>query len=59
MGTPKEGFGYDAKEEGKKAAKDIRKGKITKQDVHDKYKKTKEDGQGEEFKEGYAEGSNG
>lgn len=41
MGTAREHFGHDPKEAGKKAAKDLAEGRITK----------------EEFKEGYAEGA--
>ncbi|MCP4363725.1 MAG: hypothetical protein GY800_00250 [Planctomycetes bacterium] len=57
MGRAAEHFGHDPKEAGKKAAKDISEGKISKDELKEKYKDAKFRGQGDDFKKGYAEGA--
>ena len=55
MGRAAEHFGHDPKEAGKKAAKDLKEGKITKEEFKDKCRQAKDIGYGKEFKKGYAE----
>lgn len=52
------GFGgYNGVAAGKDAGKQMAKGTITKQELKDRYKKAKDLGQGDEFKNGYGEGA--
>ena len=55
MGRAAEHFGHDPKEAGKKAAKDLKEGKITKEEFKDKYQQAKDINYGKEFKKGFAE----
>ncbi len=57
MGRAAESFGHDPKKAGKKAAKDMKKGKIDKKELNERYKQAKDMGYGKEFKKGYAEGA--
>ena len=57
MGRAAEHFGHDAKEAGKQAARDLVDGKITKEELGQKYEDAKFRGDGERFKEGYAQGA--
>lgn len=57
MGRSAEHFGHDPREAGKKAADDLVAGRITKEQFKELYADAKFRGDGEAFKEGYAEGA--
>ena len=57
MGSTRLHYGYDAEKAGEDAAEDIADGKITKEELIEKYKDAKASDQGEKFKKGYAKGA--
>ncbi len=57
MGTAREHFGYDPEKAGKQTARDMKNGKISKEELKKRYEDAKFRGQGEEFKKGYAGGA--
>lgn len=59
MGNSRKHFGHDPAKAGKKAGKQMREGKISKDELKKRYQEAKDIGYGEEFKTGYAEGAEG
>ncbi|NLV26595.1 MAG: hypothetical protein GXY48_05450 [Methanomicrobiales archaeon] len=55
MGSAREHFGHDPRAAGRQAAKDMKEGRIDKNELKARYEDAKFIGCGEDFKEGYGE----
>lgn len=51
------GFGYDGEREGEHAARELIEGRISKEELRERYGLAKDAGQGEEFRRGYSRGT--
>ena len=57
MGGARQHFGHDPKEEGRQAAHAVAEGRMSKEELKERYKDAKFRGDGDRFKEGYAGGA--
>lgn len=57
MGRPAGHFGHDPQAAGQRAAEEVAAGRMTTDELKERYKEAKDMGYGEEFQAGYAEGA--